>query len=198
MTNNNLYELPKTVTIAYYDVETDQNLTFEEYRQLHLANSEKIKIINKGGSNFRSEKEICGPSDSWYDPSTGNWFNYTVTIREFRLKVKITGGTWWYYTNDKASGVGGESSWWDSCGFFTKITQFDLDSQWRTDQMLIKNIHDARKTLSALNNGKIIVVNAWGCDSDNSRIVKRNTIKNIERAIEKWERGESVDMDATA
>ena len=61
MTNNNIYDLPKTATVSYYDVETDQNLTFEEWQQKQL-NSSEITIINKSGSNFKSEKEGYGPT----------------------------------------------------------------------------------------------------------------------------------------
>lgn len=61
MTNNNLYELSKVATVAYFDIESGRNLTQEEWKQLQPANSDKITTINKSGANFRSEKEGCGP-----------------------------------------------------------------------------------------------------------------------------------------
>ena len=61
MTNNNLYDLPKVATIAVYDVESEQNLTVEEWNNLRQNNSSEITIIDKSGSNFRSEKEGYGP-----------------------------------------------------------------------------------------------------------------------------------------
>jgi len=66
MTNNNnqyyIPKLPEINTIAYFDVETDQNLTQEEWNKLHPANPDEITIINKSGSNFRSDKEGYGPA----------------------------------------------------------------------------------------------------------------------------------------
>lgn len=67
--NNNLYDLPKTATISYYDVETGQNLTVEEWNQLNQNNSSEIIVINKSGSNFISEKEGYGPCGDNYDCS---------------------------------------------------------------------------------------------------------------------------------
>lgn len=63
MTNNNQYyvnKLPETATMAYFDVETNQNLTVEEYQKLY-PNSDEISVINKSGSNLRSDKEGYGP-----------------------------------------------------------------------------------------------------------------------------------------
>ena len=55
-------KLPETSTVSYYDVETDQNLTFEEWNQLNSTNnSDKTTVINKSGVNFRSEKDGYGP-----------------------------------------------------------------------------------------------------------------------------------------
>lgn len=53
-------KLPKTETISYYDVESDQNLTSEQYRELY-PKSDEISVIKKSGSNFTSEKEGYGP-----------------------------------------------------------------------------------------------------------------------------------------
>lgn len=61
MTNNSLvYHLPKISTVSYYDVETDQNLTQAEWNY-NQNSSEEITVVNKSGSNFRSEKEGYGP-----------------------------------------------------------------------------------------------------------------------------------------
>ncbi|WNE40743.1 MAG: hypothetical protein mread185_000200 [Mycoplasmataceae bacterium] len=65
MRRNNLYELPKTATVAYFDFESDKNLTWEEYQQLY-PQSEEITIINKSVSNFASEKEEYGPTTLWW------------------------------------------------------------------------------------------------------------------------------------
>lgn len=64
MTQKNPYlintKLPETSTVSYYDVDTDQNLTFEEWNKLNQNSSSEIRVI-KSGSNFRSEKEGYGP-----------------------------------------------------------------------------------------------------------------------------------------
>jgi len=159
---------------------------FSQAAEQHERNKELER--SRGGEAIYSYKDIYGVI---VEAST--YINNT-----FRLKIRIIGGTWWYYTADKTAGVGGESSWWDNCGFWTTITQFIGKSQWRTDQMLIISIQDARTTLQALNDGTIIVVNAVGCDSETSRMTKRNTIRKIERAIAAWERNENVNMDETA
>lgn len=64
MTNNNQYylnKLPETTTVSYYDVETEQNLTQEEWNQLHQNNFGGITVIDKSGDNFISEKDGYGP-----------------------------------------------------------------------------------------------------------------------------------------
>lgn len=52
MPNNNPYYVPKlpdTATVSYFDVETGQNLTAEEWKQLHPeVNPSEVRIINKG------------------------------------------------------------------------------------------------------------------------------------------------------
>ncbi|WNE40664.1 MAG: hypothetical protein mread185_000121 [Mycoplasmataceae bacterium] len=57
MTNNNNL-IPKTETIAYFDIETDQNLTAKEWSKLYHDSSE-IKTLKKSGSDFISEKIEC-------------------------------------------------------------------------------------------------------------------------------------------
>ena len=201
MTNDNQFKpinkqfkepnIPKTY--EQFILEEQQNQSTEQDKKTINSYVEEVEACRSLGT-----QKGYGPSSYWSDDE-GNYTRITTRIvREFRLIIKITGGTWWYYTDDKTAGIGGESSWWDSCNFFTKISQFGLGDQWRTDQMLVKKVRDARATLRALNNGTILVVNAIGCDSDNSRITKRNTIRNIERAIEAWENGENVDMNTTA
>ena len=73
MTNNNIYDLPKTATISYFDVETGQNLTAEEWQQKQ-PNSSEITVIDKSGGNFTSEKALNGV----YGP--GWWDNWGKTI----------------------------------------------------------------------------------------------------------------------
>ena len=50
MVNNNYpVDIPKTFTVSYYNPETDQNLTAEEWKQLNPeVNPSEVKIINKG------------------------------------------------------------------------------------------------------------------------------------------------------
>ena len=44
-----VYELPKTYTVAYYNPETDENLTAEEWKQLNpTVNPSEVRIINQG------------------------------------------------------------------------------------------------------------------------------------------------------
>ena len=198
--NKLLIENKKSVEVV---CELKENNWWEKkpVKKSNLSKLAQSLVKKKFGSSYISEnQEVYGPCpENWFDNNTGDYVRTTVKIREFRLKISITGGTWWYYTDDKTAGVGGESSWWDICGFWTRITQFgDSDKQWKTDQMLIKNIHDARKTLRAFDDERIIVVNSWGCDSENSRIVKRNTIRDIEWAVSRWESGESINENMTA
>ncbi|WNE41057.1 MAG: hypothetical protein mread185_000514 [Mycoplasmataceae bacterium] len=63
-------KLPEISTISYFDFESDKNLTWEEYQQLHSNNYAEITLINKSGSNFRSEKEGYGPV--WGDGNNVN------------------------------------------------------------------------------------------------------------------------------
>jgi len=67
--NNHPVDLPKTYTVSYYNAETDQNLTAEEWKQLNLTtNPSEIRIINQG-KVYRSCKAdfdypIYGPMDN--------------------------------------------------------------------------------------------------------------------------------------
>ncbi|WNE40484.1 MAG: hypothetical protein GBAus27B_000551 [Mycoplasmataceae bacterium] len=54
--NNNFYELPKTATVAYYDAESDQNLTPKEWNKLCQNNSNELETINKVSDVYISEK----------------------------------------------------------------------------------------------------------------------------------------------
>ena len=48
-TNPYFPKLPETATISYYNPETDQNLTAEEWNKLNsTANPTEIRIINQG------------------------------------------------------------------------------------------------------------------------------------------------------
>lgn len=83
MTNNNLYELPKTETISYYDVENDKNLTVEQWNQ-SITNSGESSVINKSGGNFKSEKALHGV----YGP--GWWDDHGKTITKQVASVALT------------------------------------------------------------------------------------------------------------
>lgn len=100
MTNNNnqyyIPKLPETSTIAYFDVETGQNFTQEEWNQLNQNNSDEIITVDKSGSNFISEKALNGV----YGPGfwEGAW-TVTKKVGGFALAVSystpiapITGG----------------------------------------------------------------------------------------------------------
>lgn len=61
-TNQNKYipnqwklNIPSTATVSYYNPETDQNLTQEEWRALNSTSSEQIRIVNQG-ETYRSWK----------------------------------------------------------------------------------------------------------------------------------------------
>lgn len=44
-----IVKLPETFTVSYYDAETDQNLTAEEWKQLHSeTNPSEVRITNQG------------------------------------------------------------------------------------------------------------------------------------------------------
>lgn len=45
--NKNIYDLPKISTVSYYDVESDQNLTAEEWNKLNSLNCSEEIIISK-------------------------------------------------------------------------------------------------------------------------------------------------------
>lgn len=49
-------ELPETNSIAYYDVESDQNLTAEEWNKLNFLSKEEIAISPDGRRVYISEK----------------------------------------------------------------------------------------------------------------------------------------------
>ena len=111
------------------------------------------------------------------------------------LIIRLTGGTYWYYTDDSTSGVGGAGSWWNKCNtIFTKSNWILLstDEQWRTSQMHIRNANEAQLTINAFNNNRIVTLNAIGGFSENARTKEGRTLDAINRALSVWNSGSSV------
>lgn len=103
MTQKNPYlintnKLPETSTVSYYDVESDQNLTFEEWQQKQL-NSNEIIEVDKNGNGYISEKAfnegiaMYGPGwwDDWGKSVTKQVGSIALATTYFTPAVVVTG-----------------------------------------------------------------------------------------------------------
>lgn len=144
MTPKNLYlvnnKLPETAIVSYYDVESDQNLTQEEYQQIYPKNNDEIIIINKSGSNFTSDKEGCGPC-SYSGCPYSSPFEIEIFIEGISRKWARNHGTGSFLA----------CSWeWSPTNSY--LYRNDL---WMTD------IDQARKVIPLIVNDKVWTTNLW-------------------------------------
>lgn len=84
--NNNLAELPKTYTVAYYNPETDENLTQEEWNKLNSLNCSEEIIIRKNRI-YISEKAY-NKGIAMYGP--GFWDEPLGQVIKFGGKVAVS------------------------------------------------------------------------------------------------------------
>lgn len=166
MTNNNnqyyIQKLPETSTIAYFDIETGQNLTVEEYQKLYPANSDIITTINKSGSNFGSEKEGYGPC---------NYSSCSYSCR-FYLQISFDNKHWVF--NEYLDG-GGE--WHDSILMKNIGDARDLLEKFQNETYKVE--HRREK-------------NGWSNSTIQSREKQREVMVKIENCIDSHERGNKV------
>ncbi len=92
MTQKNPYlindKLPETATVSYYDVETDQNLTQEEWNKLNFLNQEDIAISPDSCRIYISEKAY-NKGIAMYGP--GFWDDFGLPVTKFVTKAVISG-----------------------------------------------------------------------------------------------------------